>query len=325
MTPLGAIYASLPQPPSAGGSGERVFSVSPIDGYPGYFVARTDADQPALIIDIAGRPRAPIILQNLAVKFNAPCQLNLSFQHRNTTAAVVECLACDNDLRRYFLTIAGHLLEELGPTPSPTAVVKAIDSLISLFQRLTRPPRRETQGLFGELVVIESARDPVVMLGAWHVDPFDCFDFIFESGRLEVKTSARRRRTHDFSFEQCNPPPGTPALLASLFVENAGGGLSLEGLIFRIEARLSRYPSAIMKLHAVVSDALGLALPSALKQRFDEQLAFSSIAFYDLTAIPAVRGELAPEISGVRFRSDLSGLAPLSRTDVSSVMPMLGS
>jgi hypothetical protein len=190
VTPPGAIYASLPQPPSVGGSGERIFSVSPIDGYPAYFIARTEADQPALIIDITGRPRAPILLQNLVVKFNAPCRLDLLSQHRSTNAAVVECLAADGNLRRYFLTMAAHLLDELGPTPSPTAVAEAIDTLVSLFQRLSQPPRRETQGLFGELVVIEAVRDPVVMLSAWHADPFDRFDFVFESGRLEVKTNA---------------------------------------------------------------------------------------------------------------------------------------
>jgi hypothetical protein len=234
---------------------------------------------------------------------------------------VVECLANDPQLCQYFLTITGHLLDELGPTASAGEVADAIDALVTLFQHLARPPRRETQGLFGELVIIEAAGDPVAMLSAWHADPFDRFDFVFGSSRLEVKTNADRRRSHDLSFEQCNPPPATTATLASLFVETSGGGLSLESLIFRVEARLTRHPSSILKLHAVVSDALGVALPSALGQRFDEQLAFSSVAFYDLTMVPAVRGLLPSEISAVRFRSDISGLEPMGRDLIARVLP----
>jgi Putative PD-(D/E)XK family member, (DUF4420) len=323
VTRLRDIYASLPRPPSADGSCERVFSVARIEGYHGYYVARGDSDRPALIIEIAGQPRAPIVLQNLVVKFNAPCLLNLLSGRRSTNAAVIECLAGDDMLRQYFLTIAGHLLDQLGATPSPKEVAEAIDALVSLFQRLARPPRRETQGLFGELVIIEVAHNPAAMLNAWHADPFDRFDFVFGNARLEVKTNAGRRRSHEFSFEQCTPPPQTTATLASVFVETSGGGLSLQALIFRVEARLARHPSSVVKLHAVVADALGVTLPSALAQRFDEQLAVGSIAFYDLAHIPAVRGPVPPEVNSVRFRSDLDGISPMHRAQVAQLLPAM--
>jgi hypothetical protein len=321
VTGLGEAYATLPKPPSQDGGHGRIFSVAPIEGFLGYFIARSDSDQPALIIEVAGRPRAPIVLQNLAVRFNAPCVLDLATERRSTNAAVVECLASDERLRQFFLAIAGHLLEELGFHPAPEEVAAAVDALVSLFQRLSRPPRREAQGLFGELVIIDAAHDPTALLDAWHGDPLDRFDFAFDNARLEVKTNSGRRRSHDFSLEQCNPPPATTATLASLFVESSGGGLSLERLIFRVEARLAHNPSSIVKLYTVIADTLGAALPSALAQRFDEQLAFGSIAFYDLTTIPAVRGQLPMEVTAVRFRSDISSLAPLSPIEVAELLP----
>jgi hypothetical protein len=318
------LYASLPKPPSQDGSTARIFSVTPILEHTGYFVARSDADQPALIIEVDGRSRAPIALQNLAVRFNAPCVLNLDAERRSTHAAVIDCLTNDERLRQYFMTIIGHLVDELGPNPSPDEVAAAVDALVSLFQRLSRPPRREAQGLFGELVIIDAAHDPAAFLNAWHKDPLDRFDFAFEDSRLEIKTSSNRRRSHEFSLEQCSPPPATTATLASLFVETSGGGLSLETLIFRIEARLARHPSSIVKLHAVIADTLGVTLLPGLAQRFDEQLAFGSIAFYDLTTIPAVRGMLPPEVSAVRFRSDITGFARLNPADIARLLPAFG-
>jgi hypothetical protein len=117
------------------------------------------------------------------------------------------------------------------------------------------------------------------LLDAWHADPQDRFDFTFGKTRLEVKTSANRQRCHDFSFEQCTPSVDTNAILASMFVETAGGGLSLEALVARLQARFSSRPELIVKLHAVVADALGSALAQGLSQRFDEQLAVSTLAF----------------------------------------------
>lgn len=204
----------------------------------------------------------------------------------------------------------------------PMEVASAIDSLVLLFQKLSRSPRREAQGLFGELLVIDTSSDPATFLDAWHTDPGDRFDFTFASSRLEVKTSANRQRCHEFSLEQCAPPADSTVTLASLFVETVGGG-SLKALVERIEAGLSSRPKLIVKLHSVLADTLGAALLEALGQRFDEQLAMSSLAFYDLSTIPAVRGPLPPQVTAVRFRSELAGVSPLSTQRLGHLMPGL--
>lgn len=323
MTSLSELFAALARPSPPAGSDRRVFSVAPLEAAEGYYVARSEADQPALIIEVSGAPRSPIVLLNLSVRFNSPCTLNIGAAQRASTATVVECLTTDERLLRYFFTVAERLIQELGAKPHHDEVAAAVDALVSLFQRLSRPPKREAQGLFGELVMMAAAADPCVLLDAWHSDPLDRFDFAFHDARLEVKTSSARRRAHDFSFEQCNPPSGATATLASLFVETSGGGLTLETLISRIEARLGGRPTLVLKLHTVVAETLGLGLVSALAQRFDEELAFTSIAFYDLATIPAVRDPLPPEVSAVRFRSDLTTLTPLSIVEASARIPAL--
>jgi hypothetical protein len=295
--------------------------VRPIEKLLGYFVGRAENDNPALLIEIDGKARAPIILQNILVTFNASCSLSLDAEQWETEAVVIECLSSEPSLREYFLVISGHLVDRLGSAPTADDVALAVDVLVALFQRLSRPPRRETQGLFGELIVIDAGSDPASLLDGWHVDPLDRFDFTFGRMRLEVKTSANRQRCHDFTFEQCAPSAETNAVLASLFVETAGGGLSLGALMSRLQARISSRPELIVKLHTVVADALGSALTQGLTQRFDEQLAISTLAFYDLSAIPAVRGPLPSEITAVRFRSYIGDTNPLARKEIHTLLP----
>lgn len=323
MTDLGKLYASLLAPTHLETTDARVFAVSPIDQFPSYFVARAINDSPALLIEASAQKRSPISLQNLTITFDTQCVLRFDDKLYNTSAIVVECVSQDVLLRDYFLKIGGHIIERLGLTPTANEVASAIDALVSLFQRLSRPPRREAQGLFGELIVIDAALDAAVLIDAWHADPLDRFDFTFRDARLEIKTSATRQRCHDFTFEQCTPPLETPALVVSMFVETAGGGLSLGALIARIENKLGHHPELTIKLHSVVADTLGMTVLQALELRFDEQLANATIAFYDLSLIPAVRGFLPPQVSAVRFRSEIGALKPLPLQEVGRFIPGL--
>ena len=323
MTALGELYALLSQPAQQESATARIFSVLPIRRRPGYFVGRGVNDDPALLIEIRGRTRAPIALKNLLVTFNTHCALNVDREQRDTYAVVIQCLATDAGLRDYFLMIANHLLDGLGDAPTTDEVAAAIDALVSLFQKLSRSPRRQAQGLFGELLVIGTASNAATLLDAWHADPLDRFDFTFASSRLEVKTNANRQRRHEFSLEQCTPPADISATVASLFIETAGGGLSLNALVERIEARLGSKPELILKLHSVLADTLGTGLQEGLGQRFDEQLALSSLAFYDLCTIPAVRGPLPPEVTAVRFRSDIGLVTPMDVQQAGRLTPGL--
>ena len=117
-------------------------------------------------------------------------------------------------------------------------------------------------------------------------------------------------------------PTGATGVLASIFVETKpAAGLLFAALIDRIELRLSSRPDLFTKLHAVIADMLGAALPHMLAHRFDEQLAVASTAFYDLATIPAIRSPLPPEITSVRFRSDVGNCQRISTRDLARLIP----
>lgn len=145
------------------------------------------------------------------------------------------------------------------------------------------------------------------MLAAWRSKYSSRFDFSSGDIRLDVKTASGRVRAHTFSHDQCNPPPGTVALVASLFVERSASGLSLQELIRSIEAVAGNDSDLVMKLHDLVAETLGNALQEALCTQFDAKLAASSLHFYDLRGIPAIRGDPPAAVSDIHFRSDLSG------------------
>ena len=136
------------------------------------------------------------------------------------------------------------------------------------------------------------------------------FDFSTGDIRLDVKTASGRSRTHSFSFDQCNPPAGTLAVVASLFVERASGGISIQEIVREIEQHCAASPDLLIRLHDVLAETIGAALPEALASRFDRKLAETTLQFYDLREVPAIRGDPPAEVTEVHFRSDLSSVRP---------------
>jgi hypothetical protein len=90
--------------------------------------------------------------------------------------------------------------------------------------------------------------------------------------------------------------------------------LSLQELVRSIEALAGNDSDLVMRLHDIVAETLGNALQEALSIQFDAKLAASSLHFYDLRAIPAIRGEPPAAVSDIHFRSDLSSM-PIITTE----------
>ncbi len=100
--------------------------------------------------------------------------------------------------------------------------------------------------------------------------------------------------------------------MGSVFIERSAGGLTLEGLLEIIANRLAKAPQAMFRVQQTLAQTLGAGLPDALSFSFDYALARTELAFFELLAIPAIRGMLPPFVSQVRFVSDLSASTRLS-------------
>lgn len=162
------------------------------------------------------------------------------------------------------------------------------------------------------MYLIWRSGNPIRALTAWRIDEAARFDFSDGDVRLDVKATNGRLRTHVFSYEQCNPPSGTIAIVASLFIEHTPGGSTLGSLIGQIKTRIAGHADLVFKLHEVVAATLGKSLNDALALTFDTKLADSSLRFFSLHDVPAIHGPLPAGVSDVHFRSDLSSLPALS-------------
>jgi len=302
---LGPLFDGLP----AISADHLIYSVGSIPDYQAYFIGKDNEGKACLLISVSEqdtRQFSPIRLESLEVLFEVPSLIRRAGKVVEGTFTVVRCRSAEPEIVRYFLSVAETLLRILGPMPKRVAVGSAVNRLAHIFQRLQNPPARTVNGLFGELFLIRQSRNPFHVIAAWRPQDTSRFDFNTGDIRLDVKTASGRRRTHTFSYEQCNPPSGTLAIAASLFTERAAGGLSLRDLIREIESLVATNTDLVMKLHDTVAETLGSSLQEALSIRFDQRLAVSSLQFYDLRSIPAIHDEPPAGVSDIHFQSDLS-------------------
>ena len=312
---LAQIFESIGTPESVA-SGRPRYGVRAISDYRHYFVGK-DSDERACFL-IATRVardarQAPVRLEQLDVQFDVQCSIKSSTKsEREGTFTVVRCRAINTETIRYFFSVCEALLRLLSDPPSRSEIAVAVRRLVAIFEPLSLPASRSVNGLFGELFVLDKSAVAADALAAWRSGVNSRFDFVSGGARLDVKATSGRRRLHTMSFEQCNPPRGSVAVIASMYVERASSGPSLGSLIERIEDRVSGSEDLLIKLYENVASTLGRGLVEALKYRFDARLAESSLAFYLAIDIPAIRGLLPAGVSDVHFRSDLSSVTALS-------------
>ena len=315
ITGFSEIFEGI-SPPSADSSDKPLYAVMPVPGHSSYFLGKDKESLACLLVstsDQAGRPHPPIRLTSLDAQFELRCHLKKAQEPRQEGIfTVIRCRENDSEIIRYFLSISEMMLRVLGDHPTRVQIATVVNHLANIFQRIRQPPTRPTNGLFGELYLLLRSGDAIKAVAAWRTNESARFDFSDGNVRLDVKTTSGRNRVHTFSYEQCNPPSGTVAIVSSLHAEQVAGGASLYSVINQIEARVAANASLVLKLHEIVAATLGASLHHGLSRRFDMHLAESSLRFFRLEDVPAIRGPLPAGVSNVHFRSDLSALAPLS-------------
>lgn len=296
------------------------YHVRQLSGHTAFYAGRDARGTATLLVRATGTGRTvPLRLAGIEARFSVPCHIaEPGGVDRTELLTVVMCLSHEHDVEGYFARVVDLLVGILGASPTIAAVASAINELVDLFQKLRKPPRKPIVGLVGELMVIASAKSAAAAVSAWRTDPDERYDFSTEALRVESKASTTRKRLHFLSAEQANPPPGTIGLLASVFIEQAGGGTSLGQFLDAIEARLSGHAD-VSRVRTIVADTLGADLPSALQWAFDLAGARSSLAWFDLRCVPAIRGAAPVGVSGIRFVSDLSSCPTATASDVSTL------
>lgn len=311
-SPLEELFQSLVVP--LGLPAGRSFSAVPIPGSENYRLAKDSSGSPCLLLKQARAmlPTSPIRLQNLIVSYGVPCQIvHPDGRPEQGSFTIVRCSSVDPSLFPHFLRILSPIISTLGAKPTSAAVQGAISRLVDLFQALSLPPKKSVQGLWAELFIIRGARNPIEVARAWHGRPDEHVDFVSGRYRVEVKSSSNRTRVHHFSTVQLTPPVQTRLLVASLFVESVGGGLSLGRLADEIRAILSSDSQLLARFDAIFYGTLGASWIEVMEERFDLELARESLQFFDSQDIPQIGRPLPVAVTDVRFCSDLGVISAL--------------
>lgn len=320
MLALEPLFAGLELPPAAGEDSVLV-SARAIPGHEQFRIAKDSSGHALLLASITSEDvgaQAPLMLEHLRVAPARPCRVRRPDGDMEAGIfTVVTCASHDPALRSYFLLVAGLIVESSTASASAVELSGKVLAFVELFRAMQQPARKPAQGLWAELAVILWSRCPATLLRAWHAEPEERFDFCLGRERVEVKSTVGPHRRHHFSQAQLDVPPGTNALVASMFVERAGGGVSIRELMKRIGRLVASQPDLLLRMESVVAATLGNTLSSSSEQAFDLERAGESLRYFNARELPRIPDPIPPALSDLRFVADLTGV-PIMEVETTS-------
>ena len=222
---------------------------------------------------------------------------------------MVWCDAAAPELHELFVRCVGAAIEELPESCGTRELESCISQLRDLFRALAQPSSREISGLWSELFVISRCGNSLSALSLWHEDQFDRFDFSSSTLHIEIKSTVRGLRAHEFALEQLQQPVGGAGFVVSMVLQPLTGGISVLDLAREIEAEVAGFPRLKQKLWENVAKTLGADFSDKLDKRFDQIFAERNLTVYSMNDIPRPKTPSDPRITALRFVSDLTAVS----------------
>lgn len=262
----------------------NLFNAVALNRFPFAKVAISDEGFPVILIssvaDNTSFSQKNVRLKYLELTHNIECKVSEGSKTSYAIYTVIIFKSNQPFLQRYFLGIAETLIKSLSAKPTQKEVVETFKAFVEIFRSLSDVPTKTIHGLWSELFIIETSRQPTTLLNYWHSIPEEKFDFNADVEKLEVKSTNSLERIHMFASEQLNPPPDKQVIIASVFLKQTTNGQSIADLASSIQQRVADNNLA-EKLFAIISATLGNTLEQSIKIKFDYDLAKAHCAFTD--------------------------------------------
>lgn len=275
------------------------------------FLAKSDDGAPVFLLHDSSvvKYNPGINFRHLSAQFHVTCRISTEFSDLEDQFCLVYCDAETPELHELFIRCVGAAIEELPQDCGTQELEFCISQLRDLFRALAQPSSREISGLWAELFIISRCGNPLYALSLWHEDQFDRFDFSSNIIHLEVKSTVRGPRAHEFALEQLQSPTEGVGFVASILLQPLTGGVGVLDLAREVETALRGFPRLKQKLWENVAKTLGADFSDKLDKRFDQAFAERSLAVYLMKDIPRPEAPLDPRISALRFVSDLTAVS----------------
>ena len=300
------------------------FNIAPLPSIKNHKIGISPNKHPMFFIKCGGSENVKSIdcnLEFISVQFNRSCQLLNNKKKVEEGIYTIISLKTDSiDLQEYFLDVVYLVIKNLPQKPKLKELKVEIEKLINLFSKFSQPAIKTIQGLWAELLVIEQSNNPDYLIQAWHSSATDKFDFNDGMDKVEVKSTSKSKRIHNFSIEQLNPNKNSNLIIVSVFTVEAGIGESIFGLVDSIENKIKNQKLSF-RINEVIAQTLGKDFEKAFDIFYDYQLAIDSIAYYDSLDVPSINlNNIPKEVNNVRFDSDLTDLPSLKKIKTKSLL-----
>jgi hypothetical protein len=249
-------------------------------------------------------------LENIWIKPRGRYNVQSPTVSRVETVAVVATKSRDPQVVETFLDLVGMLFQT-GVNADPESVRKFIENLVALFRVLTQHGHKSTQGLWGELLLIDQAVNVELAVSAWHASTNDRYDFTLGHERIEVKT-ATGPRIHTFAHAQLASLSGLRVSIASFVLHPSSDGCTCADMVSRILLKLPVEGLRRSFVELVVK-TVGVDWRYQSRFRFDKDHALQNLRFFDVDAVPKISSPIPLNVRNVSYQSDLQVVADIGR------------
>jgi hypothetical protein len=309
------------------GSGSALPAL-PLPGTGAHYLAKGSADEPVLLLRVQKRrvPRIPLGLRHVYVEFEVECAV-IDRETADGFVSATFCRAvCDPTapgLHVFFIHALAGAAESLPPNLTPGEVDRFFEDAVELFRSFTSPAKTSVLGLWGELLVIAASTSRDALVTGWHVTPEQIFDFAFPCAHMEVKTTIRHNRQHEFALAQLRGSL-MPTFIASIVVEQSDAGENVFDLACAIQDSLTSHNRA--KLWRLLAQSVGSEAEGAGDVRYLRMAALNSLRFYDAATLPSpeISASVAQCISNVHFSLDIDRVPSLPVSESNEVWKVVG-
>lgn len=300
----------------------------PLPGTGAHYLAKGSADEPVLLLRVQKRrvPRIPLGLRHVQVEFEVECAVidrDVADGFITATFCRAVCDPSAPGLHALFILALAGAVEGVSDNLTPGEVDRFFEDAIELFRSFASPAKTSVLGLWGELLLIAASPDRDALVTGWHVTPEQTFDFSFPSAHLEVKTTARHNRLHEFALTQLRGNL-LPTFIASIVVEQSDAGENVFELACTIQDCLSSHNRA--KLWRLLAQSVGSEADGAGDIRYLRTAALNSLRFYDAGTLsaPDIAVSATQCISNVRFSLDIDRMSSVPVFESNEIWRLVG-
>ena len=200
-----------------------------------------------------------------------------------------------------FAQAVQSLVGFLGLNPTGEALVEILEAWLVVLSTPNAPTDDEMVGLWGELMAIKCATNPVSAVSMWQWRDAAPIDFGSGTTQLEVKTSSYGNRTHSLSVRQAREGVALAASILSISTNWSPVGLGLLALIREVTKLVQGDEGSVRIVAAAVTRRVGLLL-TPNDCLLDEHLAKTSMRVVSFSVLgPLLK---VPGLVDGRFRID---------------------